>query len=274
MLVPDGNKIQTIRHSLRWTQEQLAEASGLSDRTIRNAEKSKGVSEETLMSIAAAMDIPHYNELLVEDPTHYNCGSHGNGKNQNVSIKQSERIKAALCFQRWSQFGHSRFSTIYLLFVAAVIFMGFVMYFESDGPLFGTIAYGVGLSLLLGYILGCLFLKLKHYLLYREFTDEDKLYVANTLMSAMHIKGFNADEHAETISAIRSQALAVLSNRDKKASQRAMLIALGLNEDHQEKWKSLSQWESCFDNAVKNDLDKYTNEAKLTHLLKGSFHNV
>ena len=219
MLMPDGKKVQTIRHSLRWTQEQLAEASGLSDRTIRNAEKGRGISEETLMSIAAAMDISHYNELLVAEPTHYNCGGHQSDKNQNVSIKQSERVKAALRFQRWSQFGHSRFSTIYLLFVAAVIFMGFVMYFESDGPLLGTIAYGVGLSLLLGYILGCLFLKLKHYLLYREFTDEDKLYVANTLMSAMHIKGFNADEHAETISAIRSQALAVLSNRDKKGNR-------------------------------------------------------
>ena len=49
--------IRSLRSERAWTQEQLADISGLSLRTIQRAEKGKSCSFETLLGLAAAFDI-------------------------------------------------------------------------------------------------------------------------------------------------------------------------------------------------------------------------
>lgn len=49
--------IQGLRHERRWSQEQLAEFSGLSLRTVQRIEGSNSISFDSLVSLAAAFEI-------------------------------------------------------------------------------------------------------------------------------------------------------------------------------------------------------------------------
>lgn len=53
---PIANNIRDLRKSRRWTQEELAFASGVDVRTIQRAESGRPLALETLRSIAAAFD--------------------------------------------------------------------------------------------------------------------------------------------------------------------------------------------------------------------------
>ncbi|MDR6240708.1 methyltransferase domain-containing protein [Aureibacter tunicatorum] len=63
-----GNKIKRLREKSAWTQEQLAYASGVSEKTIQRLEKGQKVREETLRCIAAAFDIDV--DILLTDNVH------------------------------------------------------------------------------------------------------------------------------------------------------------------------------------------------------------
>lgn len=52
------SKIRELRVSRSWTQEHLATAAGLNVRTIQRAEASGRAGSETLLAIAAALDVP------------------------------------------------------------------------------------------------------------------------------------------------------------------------------------------------------------------------
>lgn len=61
-----AHNIRSFREERSWTQEQLAEAAQLNPRTIQRAEKGMGMSAETLLAIAGALDVPV--EVLRTDP--------------------------------------------------------------------------------------------------------------------------------------------------------------------------------------------------------------
>ena len=49
--------VQKLREQKGWTQEHLAHASGMSLRTIQRLEAGKSVSKETIINVAAALDV-------------------------------------------------------------------------------------------------------------------------------------------------------------------------------------------------------------------------
>ena len=50
-------KLKLFRESLGWTQEHLAEASGVSGRTVQRAENGEDISGDTLQALAAVFDL-------------------------------------------------------------------------------------------------------------------------------------------------------------------------------------------------------------------------
>lgn len=54
----NAQKVRQLRKDLLWSQEDLAQGSGLSVRTIQRIEKNAIVSVDTLQSLAAAFNIP------------------------------------------------------------------------------------------------------------------------------------------------------------------------------------------------------------------------
>ncbi len=62
-------RLESIRLSRNMTQEQLAEAAGLSLRTIGRLEKGQGVSLDTFIRVLAALKIQHSLEALLPDPS-------------------------------------------------------------------------------------------------------------------------------------------------------------------------------------------------------------
>lgn len=53
----DSAKIKKLRDANCWSQEHLADASGVSLRTIQRLENGDSVSQDTVMAIAAAFDV-------------------------------------------------------------------------------------------------------------------------------------------------------------------------------------------------------------------------
>ena len=62
-ILPDGAKLKNLRLKCKMTQEQLAEASGLSKKSIQRAEKGEPVQIYTLEVIAKALNVK-YDDLL------------------------------------------------------------------------------------------------------------------------------------------------------------------------------------------------------------------
>ena len=54
----DGQVVKALRLHRAWSQEQLAEISGLSSRTVQRLEQGGKASLETLKALAAAFDVP------------------------------------------------------------------------------------------------------------------------------------------------------------------------------------------------------------------------
>ncbi|WP_283151011.1 helix-turn-helix domain-containing protein [Silvimonas soli] len=52
------NRIQALRKQRAWTQEQLAQCSGLSVRTIQRIENGEPAGAETLQALAAVFEVP------------------------------------------------------------------------------------------------------------------------------------------------------------------------------------------------------------------------
>ena len=60
----DGNRVRALRERKSWSQEHLARASGVSERTIQRVEADGIGSAETRLALAAALDVP-VGDLLV-----------------------------------------------------------------------------------------------------------------------------------------------------------------------------------------------------------------
>ena len=62
------SRIQALRKQRGWTQEQLAQCSGISVRTLQRLENGEPAAAETLQAVAAVLGIP-VSELLAEQTT-------------------------------------------------------------------------------------------------------------------------------------------------------------------------------------------------------------
>ncbi len=78
---PDGERIRTLRQERRLTQLELAEASGLSKRTIEKAETGFAVTSSTLRAIAKALEV-NQTELV----------SFGAGRNEADAAKDRDSV--------------------------------------------------------------------------------------------------------------------------------------------------------------------------------------
>jgi transcriptional regulator with XRE-family HTH domain len=56
-ITPDAAKIRRWRDERSWSQEHLADAAGISLRTIQRIENGDGASRETVMALAAAFNV-------------------------------------------------------------------------------------------------------------------------------------------------------------------------------------------------------------------------
>jgi uncharacterized membrane protein YhaH (DUF805 family)/DNA-binding XRE family transcriptional regulator len=63
----DSNRLRDLRTSRQWSQEQLAELSGLNLRTIQRLESGAKISTESLRALASVFEVPA-ESLLVRDP--------------------------------------------------------------------------------------------------------------------------------------------------------------------------------------------------------------
>jgi transcriptional regulator with XRE-family HTH domain len=69
----DGKRIQSLRVRRGWTQEQLAEQTGLSSRTIQRLERAESASMDTIQAIAATLDVDSADLLAEPTRTHFSA---------------------------------------------------------------------------------------------------------------------------------------------------------------------------------------------------------
>jgi len=63
----DGSRIRSLREAKAWSQEHLANAAGLSTRTVQRIEAENMASSETRLAVAAALGVPAAS-LMPEPP--------------------------------------------------------------------------------------------------------------------------------------------------------------------------------------------------------------
>lgn len=90
------SKIRQLRISRAWSQEQLAELSSLSVRTVQRIENGEQASLETLGAIAAAFDIK-VSELTEDDP--HNAVTGGQALDEQID-KARLRVEEESSFYR------------------------------------------------------------------------------------------------------------------------------------------------------------------------------
>ncbi|MDO6634706.1 helix-turn-helix transcriptional regulator [Pseudoalteromonas carrageenovora] len=61
--------VKTLRQTLNWTQQQLADACDLSLRTIQRVEKEGTASKETTMALCAVLEVRQGELIKLEDDT-------------------------------------------------------------------------------------------------------------------------------------------------------------------------------------------------------------
>jgi DNA-binding XRE family transcriptional regulator len=102
----DGAKIRRLRDIQGWSQEQLAEAAGVSLRTVQRAEAQGTASRETRVCLAAALGIAH-TELDLHETDAPSVGSRGS--DSGVALQGGGRPCAPICARRVRSNGPVRF---------------------------------------------------------------------------------------------------------------------------------------------------------------------
>ena len=72
----NGERVRALREQKSWSQEHLAEASGLSVRTVQRVEVEGIASAETRLALAAALDVPVAELMLASPPTDAPVAAH------------------------------------------------------------------------------------------------------------------------------------------------------------------------------------------------------
>jgi transcriptional regulator with XRE-family HTH domain len=72
----NGAAVRSLRERKSWSQEHLADASGLSVRTIQRVEVEGIASAETRLALAAALDVPVGELMPVSSPTEATASDH------------------------------------------------------------------------------------------------------------------------------------------------------------------------------------------------------
>lgn len=70
-------RIALLRRERGWTQERLADSSGIAVRTVQRLERGNDASLETLSAIARALEVPVRDLFAQEDPTDLDPGVRG-----------------------------------------------------------------------------------------------------------------------------------------------------------------------------------------------------
>ncbi len=103
-------RIATLRRERGWTQERLAEASGVAVRTVQRLESGNDASLETLSAIARALEVPVRELFAQEDPAELDPGVRG----------LDERTEAAAAAAATQQAARDRFVAGFWSFSTAV----------------------------------------------------------------------------------------------------------------------------------------------------------
>lgn len=88
--------IQKMRLKRGWSQQQLADASGLSARTIQRIESGHAGSVESLKSIAAVFEV-HFltlTETAMQNETTKNETTNAQTAQERIAFKQAQRLRA------------------------------------------------------------------------------------------------------------------------------------------------------------------------------------
>lgn len=87
--------IQKMRLQRGWSQQQLADASGLSARTIQRIESGHAASVESLKSLAAVFEV-HFltlTETAMKDDTTKNETTSAQTAEERIAFKQAQRLR-------------------------------------------------------------------------------------------------------------------------------------------------------------------------------------
>ncbi len=107
--------MKSLRLEKRWSQEQLAQLSGLNVRTIQRVEKGKSVGAETLKSLAAVFEIST-DELInaIDNEKHHQSEEEVNTiKDNSQQKKAKEKVKSIKYFYAFAAF----LIAVFLLFM-------------------------------------------------------------------------------------------------------------------------------------------------------------
>jgi transcriptional regulator with XRE-family HTH domain len=97
----DAEKIKQRRHALAMTQEKLARLSNVDVRTVQRAEKGEDLSLETVSQIAAALELPQLEIMMLHGDVATSVeseskGSPAAGDETSVTVLRMERTADAL----------------------------------------------------------------------------------------------------------------------------------------------------------------------------------
>jgi len=120
--------MKTLRLNKRWSQEQLAQFSGLNVRTIQRVEKGKSVGLETLKSLAAVF------EISTDKLIHAIQNEKRRSQNEDVDIIRAESLRSE---------AHEKVKSIKYFYVSFAFLIAIFLFFmlpnynggENLGPL-------------------------------------------------------------------------------------------------------------------------------------------
>lgn len=132
--------VRTLRTQKGWSQEQLAEISGLSTRTIQRIEQGQGVGTESLRALAAAFEVNL--ETLQQTPQSTQNSEASN--EQSGRSEQSEQIAAQNYVRKLRGF----YSHL-LLYVSTIVLLTLINLFTSPHAIWfywPVLGWGIGVA--------------------------------------------------------------------------------------------------------------------------------